>query len=77
MPSSLRQPGDRPRNIQRKIELYLAHGSRLVLDVDPKTRTVAAHDASSVRTLKEGDPFEHPAAPGLTFDLRSLFASVA
>lgn len=72
----IRSPDDRPRNIQRKIELYLAHGSNLVLDVDPKTRTIIAHDASSTRIFRAGDRFEHPAPPGLTFDVGVLFASV-
>jgi Uma2 family endonuclease len=72
----IRSPGDRASNVQRKIELYLAHGSALVIDVDPLTRTIALHDTSTMRVLREGDRFEHAAAPGLTFDVRALFASV-
>ncbi len=71
----IRSPDDRPRNIQRKIELYLAHGSRLVLDVDPESRQIAAHDRSSTRIFKTGDQFEHPAAAGLAFSLDDLFQS--
>jgi hypothetical protein len=59
-----------------KIELYLAHGSTLVIDVNPQTLTIALHDASAMRVLREGDRFEHVGAPGLTFDVRALFASV-
>lgn len=70
----IRDPDDRIRNIQRKVELYLAHGSRLVLDIDPKRRMITAYDASSSRTYREDDRFEHPAADGLTFDVGALFA---
>jgi Uma2 family endonuclease len=72
----IRSPGDRPRNISRKIELYLGHGSQIVLDVDPKTRTIVVHDRTAVRTLYEGDRFEHAAASGLTFVVREVFAEI-
>jgi Uma2 family endonuclease len=72
----IRSPGERRRNLQRKVELYLAHGSNLVLDVDPKTRTIVAHDGAASRTFTEHERFEHPAAPGLSIDVRKLFASV-
>jgi Uma2 family endonuclease len=72
----IRSPGDRPRNINRKIELYLAHGSLIVLDVDPKKREIIVHDTRLARTLREGDHFEHPAAPGLTFDVHGVFAKI-
>ena len=72
----IRSPGDRLRNLQRKVELYLAHGSRLVLDVDPKSRTIVAHDRTSMRTFKENERFEHAEAPGLNFDLKTLFGAV-
>jgi len=72
----IRSPDDRQRNIQRKIELYLAHGSRLVLDVDPTEQTIIAHDHFLSRTFKEDQRFEHPEVPGLSFQLRALFESV-
>src|ERR1700693_487908 len=71
----VRSPGDRLRNLERKIELYLAHGSRLVLDIDPATRTIIVYDGESSRTFNEGNVFEHSAAPGLSFDVREFFES--
>jgi len=71
----IRSPSDPLRNIQRKIELYLANGTKLVLDVDPESRSIIAHDGVRVRTFTEADLFEHPATPGLTFDVRALFAA--
>jgi Uma2 family endonuclease len=72
----VRSPSDRAGNIRRKIELYLAHGAHLVLDVDPAKRRIVAHDATSTQSFADGDRFEHAATPGLTFDLRALFDSV-
>jgi Uma2 family endonuclease len=36
----IRSPDDREANIRRKTELYLSHGARMVLNVDPSARTV-------------------------------------
>jgi len=72
----IRSPGDRERTIQRKIELYLAHGSKLVLDVDPDARRIVVYDVSGNATIKDGDRFEHTSAPGLSFDVTTLFDSV-
>jgi Uma2 family endonuclease len=69
----IRSPGESERNIQRKTEMYLANGTKLVLDVDPKSRSIIAHDGVRVRTFTEADRFEHPAAPGLTFEVVALF----
>jgi len=70
----LRSPGDRERNVRRKIELYLAYGCPLVLDVDPEARTIVAHDGMSVRTYRSGDSFAHGALPGFAFDVAAFFA---
>jgi Uma2 family endonuclease len=70
----IRSPGDRERNIQTKIRLYLAYGTRLVLDVDPLARRIIAHDRSGNRTFSEGTQFEHDELPGLRFDVSELFA---
>jgi Uma2 family endonuclease len=66
-----------PRNdrafLQRKIAKYLANGSALVLDVDPRVRTIVAHAVAGVRTYAEADRFTHPAVPWLAFDVREAF----
>jgi Uma2 family endonuclease len=70
----IRSLGDRERNIRTKVRLYLASGSRLVLDVDPLKRRILAYDRGGERTFKETMVFEHPEAEGLTFDVGKLFA---
>lgn len=72
--AEIRSPNDRPRNIARKIELYLAHGCRLVLDADPAKRKIFAHDGESVRAYGVGDTFVHERFAWLTFDVRAFFA---
>jgi len=59
--------------LNRKIAKYLATGSQLVLDVDPKKRTIVAHARSGVTSFTEGDRFEHRATPWLVFDVAEAF----
>jgi Uma2 family endonuclease len=56
---------DRPF-LDRKIAKYLASGSSLVLDVDPRARTIVAHARGSRRRYADGERFEHAAVPWLT-----------
>jgi Uma2 family endonuclease len=59
--------------LDRKIAKYLANGSSLVLDVDPRLRTIVAHAVDGVRTFSEVDRFEHSAVPWLVFDVVEAF----
>lgn len=69
-------PREWREQVDRKTELYLAAGTRLVIEVDPEHRSIALHDVDGSRTLNEGDIFEHPAMPGFRLDLRELFAAL-
>jgi len=70
----IRSQGDRDHNIHTKLTLYLAAGSRLVLDVDPSERRIVAHDHAGQRTFQESAKFEHPKMPGFSFGLADVFA---
>jgi Uma2 family endonuclease len=59
--------------LARKIAKYLANGSSLVLDVDPRTRTIVAHTADGVRRFAEGERFGIPAVPWLEFAVAEAF----
>ncbi len=72
--AEIRSPSDRERNVRKKAGLYLEYGAQLVLDVDPERRRIVAFDRKGERTFTEDAPFEHEAAPGLSFDLGELFA---
>ncbi|GAC1566616.1 MAG: Uma2 family endonuclease [Vulcanimicrobiaceae bacterium] len=71
----IRSPGDRERNIARKIALYLERGALVVLDVDPSTPRIVVHDRTGARVVAEGEFFEHAAFPALRIDARALFAA--
>jgi Uma2 family endonuclease len=73
----IRSPGDSLSYLRKKIDTYFAHGSSLVLDVDPLKRTTRVYAAvGSAHTLTATDHFEHPLAPWLKFDLADLFGGL-
>ncbi|HUY40280.1 MAG TPA: hypothetical protein VMV82_01770 [Candidatus Dormibacteraeota bacterium] len=65
----IRSPGDRERDILEKIALYLSHGSVLVLDVAPASRSIVAHAPEGLRKYAGCEEFSHPAVPWLKFEL--------
>jgi len=66
-------PGDRRADRADKIDTYLRAGCELVLEVDPRSRVLIAHDAGGPTHSGDGETFEHAALPGLRFDIRGLF----
>jgi Uma2 family endonuclease len=70
----IRSPGDRERNVAKKIERYLEYGAALVLDVDPSSATIVAHARDGVSRFTGDDTFRHHAATGLTFTVAAYFA---
>lgn len=73
----IRSPLDKPAVLRRKIELYLAHGSLLVLDVDPQTRTILAHERDdSSRAYACGERFTSATVPWMLFDVDEAFADL-
>ena len=69
-------PSDRRRDVDEKVALYLKHGSKLVLEVDPDGYTIAAHARDGVTTFGTDDSFAHDATPWLRFDVAPLFADL-
>jgi Uma2 family endonuclease len=70
----VRSPEDRPANIRRKTELYLAYGALLVLNVDPSARTVVVSTAAGEHMLHIGDVISHPSFTGLQIPVAAIFA---
>ncbi len=70
----IRSPDDRARNLEHKIEVYLATGASLVIVVDPRDRSVRLYDARGVRVLRGEDVIVHGALPGFSLPLPDLFA---
>jgi Uma2 family endonuclease len=66
-------PGDNRAYLEKKISLYLSHGSLVVLDVDFLTRAIRVHDKNAIYVLREMERFAHPLVPWLAFDVREVF----
>jgi Uma2 family endonuclease len=69
-------PGDSRRTLAKKIALYLEHGSRVVIVVDPRARTFAQHTADGVTTVEARGSIEVYEFPGLVLDADDLFANI-
>jgi len=72
----VRSPGDSRAYLDRKFARYLATGASLVLDVDPKTRTIVLHDAAGIRTYCENERVTSTVVPWLAFDLHDVFSVI-
>lgn len=66
-------PGDDPRDVAAKVDAYLRAGVELALVVDPRSRTVVAHDARGVRRFARDETFVHAALPGFALRLEPFF----
>lgn len=71
--AEVRSEGEKAAVRKKKIAKYLACGSALVLDADPKTRRIEAYAKDGERTYMAGETFEHPAAPWLVFQVDEAF----
>jgi Uma2 family endonuclease len=71
----VRSPDDKPARLAYKIATMLANGTRVVIEVDPKTRAVRAHARDGVTKFFDGDVFSHPALEEFVFDVGKLFDS--
>jgi Uma2 family endonuclease len=73
----IRSPNESREIREQKIRRYLAAGTLLVLDVNPKAATVTAY-RNGTEPVVLSDVFEdEDVAPGLKIDLRAIFASPA
>lgn len=70
-------PTDRYSEVEEKVATWLAHGTRLVLVVDPRRRTVTVHRSpTQVQRLTVADTLDGAeVVPGWTLPVRELFAA--
>lgn len=66
-------PSNERAFVDGKIRKYLACGSSLVLDVDPRTRTIAAYSKGDVTTFERDQNFESDALSWLRFPVADAF----
>lgn len=71
-------PGNKPKEINEKIALYFAAGSRAVWVINPRRRTAAVYSSpSEFQTLSEQDTLDGgDVLPGFELKLSELFAAV-
>lgn len=69
----IRSPHFRAALLQEKIRKYLATGAQLVLDVDPKSRSIIAHTQSASRTYAATETLQENPVPWLTFPVSEAF----
>jgi Uma2 family endonuclease len=69
-------PDDWRQQIDRKIQLYLENGTRLVIEIDPGRRLIVTHDANGTTTYADHDVLEHPSMPEFRLSLDELFAAL-
>src|SRR5690349_9405205 len=66
-------PGDRWHDIDEKVRVYLAAGTRVVFLVDTDEQTVTACESNGRSTLHSPTALLHAALPGFVMPLRTLF----
>ena len=63
--------------LERKIELYLAHGSKSVWAIYPEERMVRIEDATGgLRKFLDGQPLVDPNLPGFSVPTSAIFEGV-
>jgi Uma2 family endonuclease len=69
-------PGERSRDVERKVREYLTGGARVVWVVHPRTRTLTRHPGGgTAERLSEHDTlFEPDVLAGFRYELAKLFA---
>jgi Uma2 family endonuclease len=73
--AEVRSKNDTSREVQEKVQRYLARGARLVWDVNPKKETVTVHrPGHEPQILRPGDELTAEGIiPNLKFPVRRLF----
>jgi len=66
-------PGDRKRDVDWKVNIYLTCGTSVVFLVDTRRRTVTILDAARSRTVAHEALVTHESLPGFAMPARNLF----
>jgi Uma2 family endonuclease len=67
-------PGDDPRDVADKIDVYLRAGVRLVIEIDPRNRHVRLYDGTATTEIGEAGTLRHPVLPGFELMLGPFFS---
>ena len=69
----VKSSGDRTRDIDEKVRVYLAAGAGVVFLVDPRLRRVTVCDLDGRRQLREGDVISHQTLSRFRLPVSMLF----
>lgn len=71
-------PNDSYTEVAEKVDTWLAHGTRMVLVVDPRRRTIAVHRSpTAVRHLTSADTLDgEDVVPGWEVSVRDVFVRI-
>ena len=72
----VRSPSDRQSLLDRKVRRYLEHGTTLILEADPASRTITSHTSSGQQVYRSGERFRSGDFPWLDFDVAEAFAGI-
>ena len=64
---------DRLRDVEEKVRVYLAAGTKVIFLVNTTLRTVEIRDRDGHRLISQDEFVEHSSLPGLRFIARELF----
>ena len=68
-------PNDRASEVEAKVRQWLQSGTRMVMVVDPETRTATVHTPAATSRLSSGDTLDGgDVVPGLRLPLAEIFA---
>jgi len=67
-------PGDDPRDVADKIDVYLGAGAKLVAEIDPRLRRARLYDGAPAIEFGERDVLRHPVLPGFELPLGVFFS---
>jgi Uma2 family endonuclease len=69
-------PGDQRRDVEEKIQVYLAAGTDVVFIVDPVRERVDAHSVLGLETFLRGDIVTHRSLVGFVMKFATIYEKV-
>ena len=71
--AEIRSPGDRAADVEEKVRVYLAAGTKVVFLVDTEAHKVTARTAGSSRVFHKSEELTDRSLPGFSMPVQALF----
>ena len=66
-------PGEPSEYVAEKRRVYLASGTKLIIEADPESEIIALYDATGAQTLARDAVLRHPVLPDFAAAISSFF----